>query len=73
MSDRDDIQLTKGDHQARMEFAYAGPALGKGGVPSLYVDGKKVGEGTIAATAPAVRDDHLVEPEEAVPIATATQ
>ena len=34
-----------------MEFAYDGGGLGKGGTVSLYVDGKKVGEGTVAATA----------------------
>jgi arylsulfatase A-like enzyme len=43
--------LTPGDHQIRMEFAYDGGGLGKGGTASLYVDGKKVGEGKIAATA----------------------
>ncbi len=43
--------LTPGDHQVRMEFAYAGGGLGKGGTASLYVDGKKVGEGKVGATA----------------------
>ena len=28
-----------------MEFAYAGGGLGKGGTATLFVDGKKVGEG----------------------------
>ena len=42
--------LPQGDHQVRMEFAYAGGGLGKGGTASLYVDGKKVGEGKIGAT-----------------------
>ena len=37
-----------------MEFAYAGGGLGKGGVASLFVDGKKVGEGKVAATAAMV-------------------
>ena len=37
-----------------MEFAYAGGGLGKGGKVSLYVDGKKDGEGTVAATAAMV-------------------
>ena len=46
--------LTPGDHQVRMEFAYAGGGLGKGGTASLYVDGKKVGEGKIGATAAMV-------------------
>jgi arylsulfatase len=43
--------LPPGDHQVRMEFAYAGGGLGKGGTVSLYVDGQKVGEGTVGATA----------------------
>ena len=46
--------LPVGDHQVRMEFAYAGGGLGKGGKVSLYVDGKKVGEGAVAATAAMV-------------------
>jgi arylsulfatase len=44
--------LPPGDHQVRMEFAYAGGGLGKGGTASLYVDGKKVGEGKVGATEP---------------------
>ncbi len=43
--------IPEGEHQVRMEFAYAGGGLGKAGAVSLYVDGKKVGEGKIAATA----------------------
>jgi arylsulfatase len=43
--------LPPGEHQVRMEFAYAGGGLGKGGTVSLYVDGKKVGEGKVGATA----------------------
>jgi hypothetical protein len=43
--------LPPGDHQVRMEFAYAGGGLGKGGTVSLYVDGQKVGEGKVGATA----------------------
>jgi arylsulfatase A-like enzyme len=43
--------LPPGDHQVRMEFAYAGGGLGKGGTASLYVDGQKVGEGKVGATA----------------------
>ena len=39
-----------GEHQVRMEFAYAGGGLGKGGKVTLYTDGQKVGEGDIAAT-----------------------
>jgi arylsulfatase len=43
--------LPAGAHQVRMEFAYAGGGLGKGGTVRLYVDGKPVGEGAVAATA----------------------
>src|SRR6202046_3512801 len=43
--------LPPGDHQVRMEFAYAGGGLGKGGTATLYVDGKQVGEGKVGATA----------------------
>jgi len=43
--------LPAGAHQVRMEFAYAGGGLGKGGKVTLYVDGKPVGDGTVAATA----------------------
>jgi arylsulfatase A-like enzyme len=46
-----DSVLAAGAHQVRMEFAYDGGGLGKGGMASLYVDGKKVGEGKVAATA----------------------
>jgi len=42
--------IPTGDHQVRMEFAYAGGGLGKGGKATLFVDGKKVGEGEIGAT-----------------------
>jgi arylsulfatase len=44
--------LPPGQHQVRMEFAYAGGGLGKGGTVSLFVDGKKVGEGKVGATEP---------------------
>jgi arylsulfatase len=44
-----------------MEFQYEGGGLGKGGTVSLFVDGKKVGEGKVAATAAMVfsADDGL--------------
>jgi arylsulfatase len=42
--------LPTGEHQVRMEFAYAGGGLGKGGQVTLYVDGEKVGEGAIPRT-----------------------
>ncbi|MDA1214974.1 MAG: sulfatase-like hydrolase/transferase, partial [Planctomycetota bacterium] len=43
-------KLPSGRHQVRMEFAYAGGGLGKGGTATLFVDGKKVGEGEVGAT-----------------------
>jgi arylsulfatase len=49
-----DPALPVGDHQVRMEFAYAGGGFGKGGTTSLFVDGKKVGEGKIGATAASI-------------------
>ena len=42
--------ISAGEHQVRMEFAYAGGGLGKGGKVTLYTDGKKVGEGDISST-----------------------
>ena len=42
--------IPAGEHQVRMEFAYAGGGLGKGGKVTLYTDGKKVGEGDSGAT-----------------------
>ena len=42
--------LPAGEHQVRMEFAYAGGGLGKGGQVTIFVDGKKVGEGAIPLT-----------------------
>jgi arylsulfatase len=43
-------RIPAGEHQVRMEFAYAGGGLGKGGKVKLYTDGKQVGEGDIPAT-----------------------
>jgi arylsulfatase A-like enzyme len=42
--------IPPGKHQVRMEFAYAGGGLGKGGNVTLYYDGKKVGEGRVERT-----------------------
>ena len=42
-----DAALPAGEHQVRMEFAYDGGGLGKGGNVTLYVDGAKVGEGRV--------------------------
>jgi arylsulfatase A-like enzyme len=45
-----DSPIPAGKHQVRMEFAYDGGGLGKPGTATLYVDGKKVGEGRIERT-----------------------
>jgi arylsulfatase len=47
-----DTQMPAGEHQVRMEFAYDGGGLAKGGTVTLYLDGKKVGEARVAATQP---------------------
>jgi arylsulfatase A-like enzyme len=49
-----DVPIPAGDHQVRMEFAYDGGGLGKGGAMTLYVDGDKVGEGRVEATVPMI-------------------
>jgi arylsulfatase A-like enzyme len=41
-----------GEHQVRMEFAYDGGGLAKGGDVTLYVDGQKVGEGRVEHSVP---------------------
>jgi arylsulfatase len=46
-----DQPLPAGEHQVRMEFAYAGGGLGKGGTVTLFVDGKQVAQGPVAITA----------------------
>jgi arylsulfatase len=44
--------IPSGKHQVRMEFAYDGGGLAKGGTASLFIDGKKVGEGRVEMTEP---------------------
>ena len=44
--------IPAGRHQVRMEFKYDGGGLGKGGTVSLFVDGKKDGEGRVDQTQP---------------------
>ena len=44
--------VAPGEHQVRMEFAYDGGGLGKGGTATLYLDGTPVGDGRIDATVP---------------------
>jgi arylsulfatase A-like enzyme len=45
-----DREIPTGTHQVRMEFAYDGGGIGKGGTVSLYLDGAKSGEGRLDAT-----------------------
>lgn len=44
--------IPQGKHQVRMEFAYDGGGLAKGGSVTLYYDGKKSGQGRIEQTVP---------------------
>jgi arylsulfatase len=46
--------IPTGKHQVRMEFAYDGGGLAKGGKVTLYYDGRKVGEGRIEQTVPMI-------------------
>ena len=43
-----------GEHQVRMEFAYDGGGLAKGGTVTLYVNGESVAEGRVEHTQPMV-------------------
>jgi arylsulfatase len=49
-----DQSIPAGEHQVRMEFAYDGGGLGKGGTVTLYVDGAKAGDGRVEGTVPLV-------------------
>ena len=44
--------IPAGKHQVRMEFAYDGGGVAKGGTVSLFTDGQKVGEGRVEMTHP---------------------
>ena len=46
--------LPAGKHQVRMEFAYDGGGLAKGGQVTLYLDGQQIGEGMVGATQPMI-------------------
>ncbi len=46
--------LPAGEHQVRMEFAYDGGGLGKGGDVTLFLDGTEVGSGRVDMTVPMV-------------------
>ncbi len=47
-----DAAIPAGTHQVRMEFAYDGGGLAKGGGVTLYYDGRQVGQGRIEQTVP---------------------
>lgn len=44
--------LTKGPHNIKVDFKYDGGGVGKGGVATLFMDGKQVGQGRIEHTVP---------------------
>ena len=49
-----DETITPGSHQVRVEFAYDGGGLAKGGDVTLYYDGEQVGKGRVEMTQPMV-------------------
>jgi hypothetical protein len=49
-----DTPVPAGTHQVRMEFAYDGGGLGKGGAVVLYLDGTQIGEGRVEGTVPMI-------------------
>ena len=49
-----DEPVPSGKHQVRMEFAYDGGGLAKGGDVTLFHDGRPVGTGRVEATQPMV-------------------
>lgn len=46
--------VQSGTHEVRVDFAYAGGGLGKGGRLTLYVDGGEVGTAELGATVPMI-------------------
>ena len=46
--------MPAGTHQVRMEFAYDGGGLAKGGTVTLYTDGTPVGSGRVEVTQPMI-------------------
>jgi arylsulfatase A-like enzyme len=49
-----DEALPPGTHSVRMEFAYDGGGMGKGGSVTLYTDEQMVGKGRVEATVPII-------------------
>jgi arylsulfatase len=48
------VPIPSGKHQVRMEFAYDGGGLAKGGTVTIYHDGTQVGEGRVEMTQPMI-------------------
>ena len=46
--------ISAGKHQVRVEFAYDGGGMAKGGTVTLYYDGQPVGTGRVQATQPMI-------------------
>ncbi|MFC4605985.1 arylsulfatase [Rhodococcus kronopolitis] len=44
--------LSPGEHQVRVEFAYDGGGIGRGGTATLYIDGDEAGSGKVERTHP---------------------
>jgi hypothetical protein len=59
-----DKAIPAGRHQVGMEFSYDGGGLGKGGNVLLFLDGEKVGEGRMAATADVGMEGGVVVSED---------
>jgi arylsulfatase len=49
-----DTPMPAGTHQVRMEFAYDGGGLAKGGDVTFYYDGRPVGTGRVEQTQPLI-------------------
>jgi arylsulfatase len=49
-----DVAVPEGTHQVRVEFAYDGGGLAKGGDVALFYDGDPVGTGRVEATQPMI-------------------
>lgn len=44
--------VPQGEHQLRVEFAYDGGGLAKGGLATLYLDGRELASGRVENTVP---------------------
>jgi arylsulfatase len=46
--------VPSGEHQVRVEFAYDGGGLAKGGDVTLFLDGDRIGQGRVEVTQPLI-------------------